>query len=70
MKLISIVLMILGIVGLIYGGISYTREKTILDVGGLKATATEHKTLPIAPIVSVLAILGGGALLVADRRRA
>lgn len=70
MKLLGIVLIGLGIVALVYGGIGYNKQTTILDVGPLKATATEHKTLPIAPIVGVLAILGGGALLVADRRRA
>ena len=69
MKPIALVLIILGVVGLIYGGIGYDREKTVLDIGGIKATATEHKSIPIAPIVGVLAILGGAALLVADRRK-
>lgn len=70
MKPLALVLIALGIIGLIYGGIGYNRQKTILDVGPLKATTTEHKTIPIAPIVGVLAILGGVALMVADRRRA
>lgn len=70
MKPLALVLIALGIIGLIYGGIGYNRQKTILDVGPLKATTTEHKTIPIAPVVGVLAILGGVALMVADRRRA
>ena len=70
MKLFAIALMALGVVGLIYGGIGYNKQTTILDVGGIKATATEHKNLPIAPIVGVLALIGGAALFVADRRRA
>lgn len=70
MKPLAILLIALGVIGLIYGGIGYNRQKTILDVGPIKATATEHKTIPIAPIVGVLAILGGVALLVTDRRRA
>ena len=70
MKPIALILIIFGIVGLIYGGIGYNREKTVLDIGGIKATATEHESIPIAPIVGVLAILGGAALLVADRRKA
>lgn len=70
MKPLAFVLIALGIIGLIYGGIGYNRQKTILDVGPIKATATEHKTIPIAPVVGVLAILGGVALIVADRRRA
>lgn len=70
MRLLGIVLVVLGIVALIYGGIGYNKETTILDVGGIKATATEHKQLPIAPIVGVIAIIGGVALMMASKRRA
>ena len=70
MRLLGIVLVVLGIVALIYGGIGYNKETTILDVGGIKATATEHKQLPIAPIIGVIAIVGGVALMMASKRRA
>jgi hypothetical protein len=50
--------------------LGYSQEKTVLEVGGIKATATEHKTIPIAPIVGVLSLIGGMALLVVDKRRA
>jgi uncharacterized membrane protein YidH (DUF202 family) len=67
MKLLGIALVILGVVALIYGGVGYDREKTVLDVGGIKATATEHKSIPIAPIVGVALLIGGVALLVSKR---
>ena len=70
MKLIGVALVILGIVALIYGGIGYNREKTILDVGGMKATVTEHKTFPIAPVAGAISLIGGVALLVVRRRTA
>ena len=69
MKLIGIALMILGIVSLVYGGIHYNDQKTVLEVGDFKATATEQKTLPISPIVGVIALIGGVALLMIDKRR-
>jgi uncharacterized membrane protein YidH (DUF202 family) len=69
MKPIALVLVILGIVALIYGGIGYNRQKTVFQIGDIKATATEHKTIPIAPIVGVIAIVGGIAMLVVDKRR-
>jgi len=68
MKLTGIGLVILGIVGLIYGGIGYDRQTTVLEVGGIKATATEHKTIPIAPIVGAISLIGGIALLMGARR--
>lgn len=68
MKLLGIALVILGVVTLIYGGIGYNRQTTVLEVGGIKATATEHKTIPIAPIVGVISLIGGVALLVISKR--
>lgn len=68
MKLLGIALVILGVVALIYGGIGYNSQTTVLDVGGIKATATEHKTIPIAPIVGVISLIGGVALLVVSKR--
>lgn len=70
MKLLAIALVILGVVGLVYGGIGYNRERTVLEVGGLKATTTEHESIPFSPIVGGIALLAGVALLVVERRRA
>jgi hypothetical protein len=70
MKYAGIALVILGILALLYGGFSYNREKTVLEVGSLKATATEHKSIPISPIAGGIALLGGVVLLMVPRRRA
>jgi uncharacterized membrane protein YidH (DUF202 family) len=67
MKPLGIVLVALGVIALIYGGIGYNKNTTVLDLGGIKATATEHKTLPIAPVVGVALLIGGVALLVSKR---
>ena len=69
MKLVGIALVILGIVALVYGGIHYKDQKTVLEMGDFKATATEQKTIPISPVVGVIALIGGIALLMFDKRR-
>jgi len=69
MKLIGIALVIIGIVALVWGGIHYNDQKTVIQMGDFKATATEQKTIPISPIVGVIALIGGIALIVADKRR-
>jgi hypothetical protein len=69
MKIIGVALVILGIIALVYGGIGYNRQTTILDVGGIKATTTEHKTIPITPVAGAIALIGGIALLVVPRLR-
>jgi len=67
MKFVGAALVIVGIVALVYGGIGYNRQTTILDVGGIKATATEHKTIPIAPVAGAIALVGGIVILVVPR---
>ena len=68
MKIFSLVLVTIGIVVLMYGGIRLNRQKTILDVGGIKATATEHQPA-ISPIVGAIALIGGVVLLAVNKRR-
>ena len=70
MKAIGLVLVILGILALVYGGVSYNRQRTVLDVGPFKATATEQKNVPLSPIVGGIALLCGVVLLVVPRKRA
>lgn len=41
-----------------------------MDVGGLTATATEHKTVPLARMIGVGALIAGIALVIAPKRRA
>lgn len=68
MKGVGIVLLVLGTLALIYGGISYSRNRTVLEVGSISITATERKTVPIPAIVGVVVLIGGVGLLVAGRR--
>jgi len=67
--LAGIVLIVLGVVALVYQGITYTRRETVVDIGPLHATADRERTLPIPPVLGVAAIAGGVALLVVGSRR-
>jgi drug/metabolite transporter (DMT)-like permease len=62
--IIGIALVVIGLVSLLLGGFRWTEQKTVVDVGPLKATTTEHKTLPIPPVAGALALVGGIVLLV------
>jgi len=65
----GVLLLVLGLMALVYQGISYTSRETIIDIGPLHATADQQKTLPIPPVVGILAVAGGVALLVAGARK-
>jgi uncharacterized membrane protein len=63
-KLVGIVLIVLGIVALAYGGISYTRREKVLDIGPIEATAEKRETIPLPPVLGGLALAGGVVLLI------
>jgi uncharacterized membrane protein YidH (DUF202 family) len=68
MRALAIVLIVLGVLALAYGGFSYTHEKKVVDLGPIQATRKETNTVPLPPILGVAAIIGGGVLLVAGKR--
>ena len=63
MKITGIVLMIVGIVALAYGAFSYTTQKKAVDLGPVQISTTEHHTIPIPPILGIIALVGGASLL-------
>ena len=69
MRIAAIVLIVAGVIALAYGGISYTREKKVIDIGPIEATAKTRETIPLPPILGIAAIAGGVVMLVAGSRR-
>jgi len=65
----GILLILLGVVALVYQGISYTSRETVIDIGPLHATAERQKTLPLPPVLGALAVVGGVVLLVGGLRK-
>jgi hypothetical protein len=62
-KILAIVLIVLGVISLAYGGITYTTREKVLDVGPIEATAERHKTVPLPPILGGIALAAGIGLL-------
>lgn len=69
MKLIGIVLIVIGVIGFVFGGISFTRDETVLDAGPIEIQTEQRESLPITPIASGIALVAGAALLFAGGRR-
>jgi len=69
-SLLGFALIVLGVIALAWGGISWTRQKKVLDIGPLQATTEEKKTIPLSPLLGVVALAGGVALVVLSRRGA
>jgi drug/metabolite transporter (DMT)-like permease len=69
MKLAGILLVLLGVLALAYQGIRYTTREKLIDIGPLKVTASERKTIPLPPIVGGIAVVAGIALILRDRKK-
>ena len=64
-KTLGFVLIVLGLVGLAWGGISYTTRETVVDIGPIHATRDKTHNIPLPPIAGAVALIGGIVLLVA-----
>lgn len=63
-KLVGVVLIVLGALGLAYGGFSYTKDTTALKLGPLEMTVQEKKTVNVPLWAGIGAMVVGGVLLV------
>jgi hypothetical protein len=69
MRIAGIILIVLGVIGLAYGGITYTRRRDTVRLGPISATVQQKETVPFSPILSGIALVAGIGLVVAGGRR-
>jgi hypothetical protein len=65
--LVGILLVVLGVVGLAYPRISYTKREKVVDLGPIEATKETKKSIPVPPLLGGLSLAGGIALLISTR---
>lgn len=63
MKAIGVVLVVLGILALAYGGISWTRKDTVVDAGPVEITRDKTEGVALPPVAGGLMLVAGLALL-------
>ena len=66
--IVGILLIVVGIAGFAVGGISFTHEKKVVDLGPLQVAHKETNTFPISPVLSTLSLLTGVCLVVVGAR--
>lgn len=67
--ILGIILIIIGIIALAYGGFSYTQREKVIDAGPLQVSADKEKTVPLPPILGGLCLVGGIVLVVVGNKR-
>jgi len=67
-KTLGLILVVLGLIGLAWGGFTYTTRESVVDIGPIHATREKTHTVPLPPILGAVALIGGVALLIAGKK--
>lgn len=68
LKLVAIVLVAAGILGLVYGGFSYTKTTHDAKIGPLEFSIKDKETVNVPMWAGIAAIVVGGGLLLVKTR--
>ena len=67
-KTLGMILIAVGLIGLVWGGFSYTTRDKVVDLGPIDITRDKTHSVPLPPIFGAVALIGGIVLLVTDKR--
>ena len=67
--IVGLLLIVLGIVGFVMGGVSFTHTKKDVQIGPVEINHQSTTTYPISPVLSGLGLVGGIGLVVVGARR-
>jgi hypothetical protein len=70
MRAVAIVLILLGVLAVGYQGFSYVTREKVLDIGPVEVTQEKTKRVALPPVVGVVVLVVGIALLVAAPKNA
>ena len=67
-KIVGMVLIVAGILGLVYGGFSYTRETHDTKIGPLEISVSENERVNVPVWAGVVLTVVGGGLLFSGKK--
>ena len=68
-RMVGLVLIVVGVVALIWGGVFWTDRDTVVDAGPLEIQTEEREGVALPPILGAISLIGGIILLVIPERR-
>ena len=66
--IVGVILIIAGVVVLAMRGVSYTKDRDSVKIGGVELSAENRGFVP--PVAGIIAVVAGIVLVAADRRKA
>ena len=67
-RMLGVALLVAGVLGLAYGGFSYTKDTTAVKLGPIELTVKEKQSVNIPLWAGVASIVVGGVLLALGRK--
>jgi drug/metabolite transporter (DMT)-like permease len=67
-RTLGVILIVIGLIGVVWGGFSYTTSKKVIDLGPIQATRTQTHHVPVAPLAGAALLVGGAVLLATGKR--
>lgn len=65
---IGVILIVMGVMALVYQGVTYTKQESVVNVGPFHAQVERQHTIPLPPIIGFAAVAGGIVLVVIGAR--
>ncbi len=63
MKALGGLLVVVGLLGLLYGGFSWTRKDKVIDAGPIEVTTDKRESVAFPPLAGAALLIGGIVLL-------
>jgi drug/metabolite transporter (DMT)-like permease len=67
-QVLGLILIVLGLIGLAWGGFTYQTSEKVVDIGPIHATREKTHNVPLPPIAGAIAVVGGVLLLLAGKK--
>ena len=67
-RIVGIVLIVVGIVALVWGGVFWNNTETVFEAGPLEVESTEREGVALPPVLGVIALIGGIVLVALPNR--
>ena len=66
-RVLGAILIVLGLIGILWGGFSYTTQKKVMDLGPIQATREKTHDVPVPPVAGAVSLIAGIAFLASKR---
>lgn len=69
LRILGLILIVLGVVILLWGGIFWKERNTVVDAGPIEINTEQNRGVSVPPIAGGVMVVGGIVLMFVPRRR-